>query len=213
MVELTWLGHACFRLRSREASVLMDPFQESLGLRLGRPRADIVTVSHDHPGHNNWQAVLNEPKVISGPGEYEIKGVFITGIRTFHDQQRGTVRGRNVAYLVEMEDLAICHLGDLGHALGDEELETLGKIDVLLVPVGGNTTLDAAGAAEVVNQIEPKIVVPMHSRMGNIRPDLAPLEDFCKVMGLKDPKPVDKLSLKGADLPEETQVVLLKVNL
>lgn len=212
MVEITWLGHACFKLKGRDATVLMDPFQESLGLSLGRPRADIVTISHDHPGHNNWKAVRNEPKVLTGPGEYEIKGIFISGLRCFHDQQRGAVRGRNVAYLVEIDDLAICHLGDLGHTLGDDELEVLGKVDVLLIPVGGVTTLDAAGAAEVINQVEPKIVVPMHFRMGSIRPDLDSLEEFCRVMGLKEPHSTTKLALKGADLPDETQVVLLELN-
>jgi L-ascorbate metabolism protein UlaG (beta-lactamase superfamily) len=206
------MGHACFRLKGRDTVVLMDPFHEDLGISLGRPRADIVTISHDHPGHNNWEAVRNDPKVLSGPGEYEIKGVFVTGISTFHDQQRGALYGRNVAYLVEMEDLAICHLGDLGHTLGDQELEALGKVDVLLIPVGGVTTLNAAGAAEVINQVEPKIVIPMHFRMGTIRTDLEPLDDFCRVMGLKEPELRDKLSLKATDLPEDTQVVLLKVN-
>ncbi len=210
MIELTWLGHACFRLKSRHAVILMDPYHDGSEFNLGRPRADIVTISHDHPGHNNWRAVRNDPMVVFGPGEYEIREVFITGIRTFHDQEKGARLGKNIAYLIEMDGLAFCHLGDLGHALNDEQLEALGKVDVLMVPVGGVTTLDAAGAAEVINQVEPKIVVPMHYRLGSLRTDLEPIEEFCRVMGIKDPKPLEKLQLKGTDLPDETQVILLE---
>ncbi len=209
-MEITWLGHSCFRLRGREATVLADPYQKGLGYTLGRPTADIVTISHDHPSHNNVAGAAGEPRVVQGPGEYEVKGVVITGIRTYHDAEGGKTLGKNTAYLIEMEDLVICHLGDLGHVLTTAQVEAMSDVDVLLVPVGGSTTINAAQAAEVISLIEPKLVVPMHYRTPVGGANLEPVERFLRQMGLADLEPQPKLSVTGSGLPEEMQVVVLE---
>jgi L-ascorbate metabolism protein UlaG (beta-lactamase superfamily) len=210
MAEITWLGHAMFRLRGRDATVVTDPYDRSLGLELARPKADIVTVSHDHPHHNAAGTLKGEPRVLRGPGEYEIKGVFITGVGSFADNKKGAERGPNTIYLIELDDLIICHLGSLGHVLTTKQVEALSSVHVLLVPVDGRTTLDAAKATEVISQIEPGIVVPMHYRTGPeaSAPDEG-LEKFAREMGLKEWKAQDRLVVKASDMPETTSVVIL----
>jgi L-ascorbate metabolism protein UlaG (beta-lactamase superfamily) len=210
MTEIIWQGHAMFRLRGKDATIITDPYDRSLGLELPRPKADIVTISHDHPHHNAVSTLKGEPRVLRSPGEYEIKGVFITGVGAFADNKKGAERGSNVIYLIEMDDLIICHLGSLGHTLSAKQVELLSDVHVLLVPVGGHTTLDAAKAVEVIGQIEPRVVVPMHYRTG---PEQVggedSLEKFAREMGLKEWTPQDRLNVKASDLPETTSVVVL----
>lgn len=209
MAELTWLGHACFRLRGREATIVLDPVGRHLGYDIGKVRADIVTVSHQHPGHNNTAALRGAFTVVDGPGEYEIKDVFITGIRTYHDNERGARAGHNTVYVIHLDDLVFCHLGDLGHTLSSEQLEQIGNVDVLMVPAGG-TTLSVTQATEVISQIEPGIVVPMHYAAGGSAPaGLEGLDKFSREMGLHDPPAMDKLTLRRSDIPEQTQVIVL----
>lgn len=209
-MEIIWLGHACFRLRGKEAVVVTDPYDKSVGYALGKPSADIVTLSHSHPGHGNRAGVGGEPRIVDGPGEYEIKGVVITGFRTDHDSEGGKARGKNTAYLIEMESLAIGHLGDLGHVLTAAQVEAMSKVDVLLVPVGGVTTINAAQAAEVISLIEPKIVVPMHYRAAGADANLDPVDRFCREMGAASLTPQPRLSVTQSNLPDITQVVLLE---
>lgn len=212
MADITWLGHAMFRLRGKDATIITDPFDRSLGLELPRPKADIVTISHDHPHHNAVATLKGEPHVLRGPGEYEIKGIFITGISTFADNKKGAERGRNTAFLIELDDLIICHLGSLGHVLTTKQVEALSDVHVLLVPVGGQTTLDAAKAAEVIAQIEPRIVIPMHYRTGAEQVEGEDtLEKFAREMGLKEWTPQERLAVRASDLPETTSVVVLDV--
>ncbi|MDZ4278759.1 MAG: MBL fold metallo-hydrolase, partial [Dehalococcoidia bacterium] len=161
-MEITWLGHSCFRLRGRDAAVVFDPCDKKTGYNIGRPTADIVTVSHDHPGHSNVAAVAGSPRVVAGPGEFEIAGVLIMGIRTYHDKEQGGKLGKNTAYVLELDDVRVCHLGDLGHVPTPEQVEELSGVHVLLAPVGGGSTIGAAAAAEVVSLLEPKLVIPMH---------------------------------------------------
>ena len=161
-MDLTWLGHGCFRLRGKNASVVTDPFPPSIGLKLPKLEAELVTVSHPHENHSYTQAVAGGGYRIEGPGEYEVAGVSVFGLPTFHDASSGAERGRNTVYVIELDDVRICHLGDLGHRLGDQDAEAIGTVDVLLVPVGGHNTVNAAQAAEIVTQLEPKIVIPMH---------------------------------------------------
>ena len=209
-MDITWYGHACFRLFQRGASVVTDPYEKSIGYELPRVRADIVTVSHDHPGHQNVTGVRNRKLTITGPGEYEVRDVFITGIATFHDGKKGQVRGRNTVYLFDFEGLRICHLGDLGHVPSQAQVEALNSVDVLLIPVGGVSTINAAQAAEVVSLLEPKLVVPMHFKMPSLAFRLDQVSKFLKAMGLDDVSPQETLSVTKASLPEETQVILLK---
>ena len=211
MAEIKWFGHACFRLRARDATILTDPVPRSFGYKIDKQRADIVTLSHDDPGHTAMELFSNSPKLVSGPGEYEMNDVFITGIRTYHDEQNGAERGRNTAYLYQLEDIIVCHLGDLGHALTEEQVESLSSVDVLIVPVGGGTVLDAAKAAEVVGQLEPKMVIPMQYQTAAGDRQRDPVDRFLKEMGVNDIAPRDKLVLRASDLRETTEVVVLEL--
>jgi len=161
-MDISWLGHSCFRIRGSRATVITDPYPPSLGYSLGKPTARIVTVSQPHPGQSYVQGIGGEPRLVTGPGEYEISGVLIIGIATFHDGEKGRKRGKNTVYLMEVDEVSVCHLGDLGHVLTTEQIEELDNVDVLLLPVGGVSTINAPMAAEVVRQLEPKVVVPMH---------------------------------------------------
>jgi L-ascorbate metabolism protein UlaG (beta-lactamase superfamily) len=210
-MDITWHGHACFRLYQRGASVVTDPYEKEIGYELPRLRADIVTVSHDHPGHRYATGVRNRKLVVTGPGEYEVNGVFITGVATFHDGKKGGARGRNTCYLFDFDGLKICHLGDLGHIPSQAQIEALNSVDVLLVPVGGKSTINAAQAAEVVSLLEPKIVIPMHYKLPSLAFKLDPVTKFLKAMGLDDVSPQETLSVTQSNLPEETQVILLEL--
>jgi len=208
-VEIIWLGHSCFRIRGRDVTIITDPFDRSSGYHMGKMVADVVTVSHSAPDHSNVGAVGGTPKVIDGPGEYEIAGVFITGVATRRDQRADRAGQRNTAYIIEMEDLTVCHLGDLGHILAPEQVEQMNSADVLMVPVGGNNTIDAVQAAEVVSQIEPRIVIPMHFKTEVTTLPLDPVSKFLREMGIADPIPQQKLNVTKGTLPEETTLVLL----
>ncbi len=208
-MEITWLGQSCFRIRGREAAIVTDPCPPSSGYTIGKPAANIVTVSHGHDNHSYVKGVAGNPTVLNRPGEYEIQGAFMTGVRTYHDASKGAVHGPNVSFVIEMEDVRVCHLGDLGHTPTPEQVEEMSGVGVLLIPVGGSTTIDAATAAEVVNIIEPAIVVPMHYRTEAVQSDLATLERFLKEMGAKDLEPQPKLAVNRRSLPSETQVMLL----
>ncbi|MCE1251937.1 MAG: MBL fold metallo-hydrolase [Anaerolineae bacterium] len=210
-MEITWFGHSCFRLAERGlATVIADPCGgDLLGGRLLKLKGDIVTVSHDKPGHNHIEAVEGSPHIINGPGEYEIGGVFITGVQT--NEHPGKDETRNVLYLLDFDGLNVAHLGALNRVPTQTEVEALGPVQVLLLPVGGDTTLDAARAAEVVNLVEPNIVIPMHYAIpGEAEGDT--LNKFLKQMGIADHfEALDLLKLPGAaSLPEETRVVVLK---
>ncbi len=180
-----------------------------MGYSLGKPAAGIVTVSHQHPSHSFVQGIDGKPKQVVGPGEYEISGVLIIGIATFHDAEKGAQKGKNTVYLIEIDGISVCHLGDLGHVLTAEQVEEIDKVDVLLLPVGGVSTLNAAMAAEVIRQIEPKVAIPMHYKTPAIRRELEPVEKFLKEMGMEQINPQPKLSLTISNLPASMQVVLL----
>ncbi len=212
-MELTWLGHSCFRLRGKDVTLVTDPPSPSTGYSLGRVNADIVTLSHDHPGHNYVKAVAgNEPYIVRGPGEYEVRNVLITGIQTYHDEERGARLGRNTVYLLHLDDLLICHLGDLGHTLDARTQEAVSECDILLLPVGGGNALDAKRAAEVVAQVEPQIIIPMHYATPALKSAvgaLDPVEKFCHEMGVEVSDPLPKLAITRGSLPPEPQVMLL----
>ena len=208
-MDINWLGHSCFKIRGSHATIITDPYSPDLGYSLGKPTARIVTVSHQHLGHSYVQGIGGEPRLVTGPGEYEISGVLIIGITTFHDAEGGRERGRNTVYLMEIDEVSVCHLGDLGHVLTAEQVEELGNVDVLLLPVGGVSTINAPMAAEVVRQLEPKAVVPMHYKTQALSWELQPVERFLKEIGVKDINPQPKLSFTRSSLPVSTQVFLL----
>ncbi|HXG41835.1 MAG TPA: MBL fold metallo-hydrolase [Dehalococcoidia bacterium] len=208
-MEITWLGHSCFRLRGRQTTVITDPCPPSTGYQLGRPTAHIVTVSHQHEDHSYVQGVAGSPKVLDAPGEYDIAGTFVTAVPTYHDGRKGAARGPNLVFVLEMDGLTLCHLGDLGHLPTPEQVELLSGVDVLFVPVGGHGTLDGAQAAEVVSLLEPKVVIPMHYRTPACRLSLDPLDRFLKELDLEALEPQKRLSLTAGSLPETTEVVVL----
>jgi L-ascorbate metabolism protein UlaG (beta-lactamase superfamily) len=208
-MEITWLGHSCFRLRSREAVVITDPCSPTTGHSIGKLTADIVTISHDHPGHNYLKAVTGKPVVITAPGEYEIAGVFIAGITTYHEGLKDAQRNKNTAYMIEMDNIRLCHLGDLGHLPTPEQAEDMSGVDVLFIPVGGKNTIGAATAAEVVGLLEPAVVIPMHYKTAHSGAHLDPLQRFLTQMGLPQVEPLAKVSYNASNLPHETQVIVL----
>ena len=211
-MENSWLGHSCFQLRGKNVTLITDPFSPQPGHSLGKVSASIVTVSHNHPGHNYVMGIGGNPRVVRGPGEYEISDVLITGVASYHDSKRGQERGRNTIYVIHMDDLVICHLGDLGHTLQEEQLEEVADADILLIPIGGQNTINAAQAAEVISQVEPHIAIPMHyhpSAPEGVRDSLSPLDKFCREMGVEMMNTQSKLIVTRSTLPAETQVVIL----
>jgi L-ascorbate metabolism protein UlaG (beta-lactamase superfamily) len=208
-VDITWLGLSCFRIRGSQAVVVTDPFPPGLGYTLGKPTADIVTVSHPHPSHSYNAGISGEYRLVKGPGEYEISGVLILGIGTYHDSVKGQSRGKNTIYLMEIDGVNVLHLGDLGHVLGDEQVEEIGNVDILLLPVGGVATINAAMAAETIRKLEPKVVIPMHYKTDKNGRDLEPVDNFLKEMGQAQIEPRPKLTVSRNTLPISTQVVVL----
>jgi len=208
-MEISWLGHSCFRIKGSQATVITDPYSPELGYSLGKPTARIVTVSHEHPGHSFVQGIGGEPKLVTRPGEYEISGVLIIGITTYHDAEGGRSRGKNTVYLIQVDEILVCHLGDLGHVLTAEQVEEMGDVEVLLLPVGGVSTINAPLAAEVVRQLEPRVVIPMHYQTPALKWKLEPVDRFLKEIGVEEIKSQPKLSLTKASLPESTRVFLL----
>lgn len=211
-MEITWYGHSCFRLSERGlAKIVTDPFDSSIGYDSPKLEADIVTVSHAAPGHNNLEMVKGA-RPITGPGEFEIGGVFITGIATHRpaDKRKAGESGKkNTLFLFDFDGLTIAHLGDLDHVPSQSQIEELGTVSVALVPVGGGGGLNAAQAAEVISLIEPSIVVPMHYKTAETTLKLDPLSKFLKEMGLNTVKTEDSLTVKRGSLPDETSIVVL----
>ncbi|OIO52536.1 MAG: hypothetical protein AUJ19_01040 [Parcubacteria group bacterium CG1_02_58_44] len=213
---ITWLGYSCFKIeiqnRDSKVSVVTDPFSAEGKVRLPRSlTAEIVTVSHDSPRHNAVSEVDGKPFVVSGPGEYEVKDVSVIGMPTFYEELDGKRSGVNTVYCLTAENLHLVHLGDLKHLLDDADLKDLSDIDILFVPVGGGDGLDAKRAAEVVVQIEPRVVIPMNYLSGKLGEGLQGVEPFLKAMGVSEPETVSKLKIVERDLPqEETRVIVIE---
>ena len=206
-MELVWIGHSCFRLRGKDAAVITDPCSKSSGYSLGRTSADLVTVSNGHPHHNAADEVGGDPTVLDGPGEYEVRGVTVTGVRTNLPHAEGT---RNTAYIIEVDDVRICHLGDLANLPSTDQIELMKDVHVLLVPVGGQCTIGAAEAVEVISQIEPKLVVPMHYATDASTAELEGVDRFLREMGLTAPERQGRLNITPSSLPAEPTVALLE---
>lgn len=216
-MEITYLGHSCFKLSGKVGTVVTDPYEAMVGWSLPRVSADIVTISHQHPDHNAAVKVgattrREQPFIISEAGEYEVGGISVFGIPTFHDANKGTERGVNIIMKVLLDGIRVCHLGDLGHELTADQLSAVGEVDVVLCPVGGSFTIDPATAVKVVQALEPRIVIPMHFKTAEhdqqVFGDLKTLEEFEHEYG-SAPAPIAKLSVDHAKLPEETELVVL----
>ena len=209
---ITWQGHSCFKIQDKSGpdgiTLICDPFNKEIGLKPPNCEADIVTVSHDHEDHNNVGALRGKPFVINSAGEYDVKGVFIEGIDSYHDDKDGGERGPNIIYRMEIDDISVAHLGDLGAPLNDVQLERLAGTDILLVPVGGKYTLDAKMAVEVISQIEPRIVIPMHYQVDGLKLDIDPVDKFIKELSI-EPTREDKLKISKKDLPQEDMELVI----
>lgn len=215
-MQIVWKGQSCFQLTStqnknHQVNIIIDPFDDSIGFKLPKMEADLVLVTHDHSDHNNVKGVSGNPFVVLGPGEYEIKGAFIQGIPSFHDEKEGKERGGNTIYTIEVEGLRLCHLGDLGQKeLTAEQVEKIGDVDILMIPVGGVYTI-ATQAVKVMSQIEPSITIPMHYQIPKLKLKLRGVDQFLKAMGIKKLEPEPKLSIRKKDIvKEEAKVIVLK---
>jgi L-ascorbate metabolism protein UlaG (beta-lactamase superfamily) len=206
-MDVYWLGHGCFRLKGRDATVVTDPAPPTTGYRLRGIAADVVTQSSEAVEVSYRQALTGEPKYITAPGEYEIAGVLINGIRTAHDPESSD--RRNVAYVFDLDDVRICHLGSIAHKPSSEDVEVLGGADVLIVPVGGGKVFDPQLAAETVSLLEPKIIIPMQYQTEASTGDLLPLERFIKELGFEAKAPESRLAVTKSNVPSVTTVVVL----
>lgn len=214
-MDIIKLGHSSFKISGRMGKVVTDPFDpEMVGIKFPKVEADIVTVSHAHKDHNQTGLVGGNPLVISGPGEYEIKGIKIIGLSTYHDNQKGLDRGPNTVYRIEVDGVYVVHCGDLGHKFTDHDIDLLDKVDILLIPVGGHFSLDPHQASEIVSQIDPSIIIPMHYNTAGLNQKnfsmLLPVENFLKEVGKDDVKSVPKLTVSKDKLPVEPMVVVLE---
>jgi L-ascorbate metabolism protein UlaG (beta-lactamase superfamily) len=213
-MKLQWLGHACFLMTTKEnVRILTDPYDSTIGLKLPFISADIVTVSHGHFDHGAVSEVHGTPKVVNSTDGLDLGKVKIRGVAAFHDEHGGAERGRNILFVFEIiengETFTICHLGDLGHTLTPDIVERLEGVDILLIPVGGTYTVDGRGARKVVEQINPRIVVPMHYRMAGLQVNISGPEKFLE--GQKDVRKLKELTIaKRNDLPLSTQVIMLE---
>jgi L-ascorbate metabolism protein UlaG (beta-lactamase superfamily) len=209
-VKIKWFGHACFKLTSqRGVSVITDPFDQSVGYDLPGQSADVITVSHDHYDHNYVEGVRGVPLLINKVGEFHIKDVAIRGIKTWHDEMGGAKRGENIVFNIRMDDINICHLGDLGHMLSQEQVADIGAVDVLLVPVGGIFTVDKVGAMGVIQAIKPRMVIPMHYRTDVLTFKIDTIDPFLEIVGDYERHDTNEIELNNKTLPSDGRVVVL----
>lgn len=203
-------------MQSGDKTLVIDPFSKNIGLAPPSMQADIVLVTHEHYDHNNIKALKGDPFLINSPGEYEIKGIKVNGIESFHDNEQGAKRGLNTIYVIEMEGIRLAHAGDFGQDSLDEfQLDKMGNIDILMIPVGGHFTIGAKKAADILKQVEPKIAIPMHYKLPKLTiKELEGVDKFLKEMGKEDIKSEEKLTIKAKDFQEElekTEIVVMKI--
>lgn len=217
-MEITYNGHASFKIRGNQGTVVTDPFDAYVGFPMPNVSADVVTVSHQHQDHNAYSQVKGtarreKPFIIERPGEYEVGGISVFGVKTFHDASQGAERGENIIYTIMIDDIRICHLGDLGHELTQETISEIGAVDIVLCPVGGVYTINPLQAVKTIQALEPSITIPMHFKTDDheqsVFGELSTLADFTKEYG-KEVQPEAKLRIEASKLPDETELVVLQ---
>jgi L-ascorbate metabolism protein UlaG (beta-lactamase superfamily) len=210
-MEIFWYGQSCFRIKTKGATIVTDPYDPQIGLKLPKLSADIVTISHQHSDHNYLKAISGTPRVIDGPGEYEINNVFIEGLISFHDTKQGMERGLNYIFIFFIEGMKVCHLGDLGCIPDESLMDKIDGVDILIIPVGGVYTINGKQASEIISRLEPRIVIPMHYKIPGLKINLEGLEKFCKEEGICSSEKQESLKINKVTLPEEeSQIVILK---
>ena len=208
-MEIVWLGHSSLRLKSKGVTLITDPYADSVGFSMGRPRADIVTISNAHPHHSHCEAIEGDPRVLRGPGEYEIADYYITGTGTRYGENQEE-RQINTVFTIRVEGLTLCHLGDLNQKLSPGQAEELNQTDVLFVPAGGTCTIGVANVAQLVTLIGPRIVIPLHYGIEGVVVELEPLDRFLAEMGVTEVDPQPRLNVTSSSLPRELQVTVLQ---
>lgn len=216
-MNINWRGQSCFQITSsqnknNQVSIVIDPFDDSIGLKAPKLQADVLLISHDHRDHNNIKAVSGDPLIINGPGEYDVKEAAINGIPGFHDNSQGSEKGAITIYTIETEEIKLCHLSDLGQKeLTSEQLDRIGDVDILMIPIGGTYTINSAEAIKIMAQIEPKIIIPMHYKIPKLNIKLDGADNFLKALGIKNLEPLPKLSIKKKDIStEEAKIIILQ---
>jgi len=215
-MNIQYYGHSCFKLTAKPAgrgqedvTIFIDPFDKAVGLRPPQGQADIVLVTHDHHDHNNVEALKGEPRVIDIPGEYSVKGVNIVGINSYHDNKNGQERGQNTIFIIETEEIRICHLGDLGHDLSEKQLEEIDGVNILMIPIGGKYTIDGKQACDIIKKVEPNIAIPIHYKITGSTVDIDDEKKFCGEMGNCPKERVSKINIKKKDLEEKSMQVII----
>jgi L-ascorbate metabolism protein UlaG (beta-lactamase superfamily) len=216
-MNINWRGQSCFQITSsqnknNQVSIVIDPYDDSIGLKAPKLQADVLLISHDHRDHNNIKAVSGDPLIINGPGEYDVKEAVINGIPGFHDNSQGSEKGTITIYTIETEEIKLCHLSDLGQKeLTSEQLDKIGDIDILMIPIGGTYTINSAEAIKIMAQIEPKIIIPMHYKIPKLNIKLDGVDNFLKDLGIKNLETLPKLSIKKKDIStEEAKIIILE---
>lgn len=210
-MELSYIGHSCFYIKGKKTSLVIDPYNpEVTGYKMPKQTAKILLNSHSHEDHS-FNKQVNFENLIDTPGEFEIDDIYITGIPTFHDNKEGSERGKNIVFQIEIEGISIVHLGDLGHDLNEKNISKIGRVDVLLIPVGGHYTIDAFAASKVISALEPSIVIPMHYRTDDCKlTELDDLSKFLHEMGVSNPEKLTSLKLTSPESEDkETRIVIL----
>ncbi|MDO8240609.1 MAG: MBL fold metallo-hydrolase [Candidatus Moranbacteria bacterium] len=213
-MNIQYYGHSCFKITTKPAgrgqedvNAFIDPFDKTIGLRPPQGQADLVLVTHNHSDHNNVSALKGEPSIIDIPGEYSVKGINVVGFQSEHGPTKNPTP--NTIFIIESEDIKICHLGDLGTDLTEKQLSEIDGVDILMIPVGGNFTIDAKKAIDIVRKLEPKIVIPMHYKMNGTTSDIADEKQFCNEIGNCSENKVSKLNIKKKDLEEKNMEVVV----
>lgn len=216
---ISWYGHSCFKIQtkpqrgSEEVTIFTDPFDKSIGLKPPQGSADIILISHSHSDHNNTKTIKGEPFTIEAGGEYSVKEILIEGINSYHDQEKGALRGLNTIFTIKSENITICHLGDLGHILNEDQVEKIGDVDILMIPIGGIYTLNAEEAEKVIGQIDPKIIIPMHYKIPDLNLDIDGKDKFAKEIGLETENGISKFSFKSNDIKDiQNKVIFMNLN-
>ena len=213
-MKIEWMGHSSFIITVDSGKkICTDPYQSgsydgAVGYAPIKERVDIVTVSHDHADHSGTGELLGNFEVVKTVGEFKIEGINIEGVSTYHDRLRGDERGDNIVFKICTGTMKIAHLGDLGHLMGESEMEKLGRIDILMIPIGGHFTIDGQDAWDIIGHIKPKIVIPMHYKTEKLGFPIAGVGEF--LSGTDNVQHVDDLELSRADLPQDTTVYVLK---
>ncbi len=218
-MNIQYYGHSCFKITTKPAGratedvvFFFDPFNKSVGLKPPFGQANVVFVSHQHRDHNNASILKGDPTILETAGEFAVKGMNVIGFETFHDDKEGAERGKNTVFVIETEELRLCHLGDLGTDLTSEQLSKIGELDILFIPVGGKYTIDGKKAAEIARKIEPKMIIPMHYKIKGSNADLSDEKTFCSEMGNCPKDKVNKITLKKKDLEEKNlEIVLMDI--